>query len=230
VAARRGLERHPGRVQVVPQERRGRRRVGQRLMGVLEHDPRRRAAPGERPRRVGEQQGGPLHRAQRRLGHDRHVVTERTELAVHELLVEGRVVGHEHAPDEQRRERSRDLRERGRGQDIRRADPVDVLRAEVALRVDERGPGRLDLTARRDLHDGDLHDAVMAAREQPRGLDVDDGVPSHDTATPLFLQDRSARPTAELMRASGRSCGSAHGEESEGGPVWRTLRSICKVL
>ena len=64
--------------------------------------------------------------------------------------------------------------------DVRRERPVDGLPTEVALGVDECGPRQFDISPGGDLHDGDLQDAVVPAREQPGGLHIDNGVPSHD--------------------------------------------------
>ncbi len=92
---------------------------------------------------------------------------------------------HERPPAQQLRERARYVREGRRPQDVGGADPVDVQPAEVPAGIQQGLPGVLDVAVRRDQHHPHphLHDPVVPAGEQPRGLQVDDGVPCHGTLT-----------------------------------------------
>lgn len=58
-------------------------------------------------------------------------------------------------------------------------DSVNLGRANVALRIDQRRPMVLDLAPVRDVDNTDLDDPVVMRRRQPRGLKIDDGVAGH---------------------------------------------------
>jgi hypothetical protein len=53
---------------------------------------------------------------------------------------------------------------------------VDVLRAQVALGIQQRHPLALDLPARVQQHDRDLDDPMPMGRQQAGRLGVDDRV------------------------------------------------------
>src|SRR5690606_35259403 len=99
-----------------------------------------------------------------------------------EPRIEGRIVRHEGTAAEQLRYFPRDVAEGRRREDICGVDAVDVLRAEVTLRIDERAPRVFALTVRTEQDDPDLDDAVVPGRAQSSGLEVDDGVTSHSIA------------------------------------------------
>ena len=84
-----------------------------------------------------------------------------------EAGVEPGVVRDERAPAQPRRQRPGEVGEGRGGEDVGGADAVDLLRAEVALGVDQGGPGVLDLAAGGEEDDADLDDAVVPDGRRP---------------------------------------------------------------
>ncbi len=142
-----------------------------------------RARAGEGARQP-EEAAPPLHGAHRRLRRHRHLVSEPAVPRRDEPRIEGGVVRHESPAAQQLRERARHVREGRRPQHVCGSDAVDVLPPQVPPGVQEGFPGVLDLALGRDQHHPHLHNPVVTAGEQSRGLQIDDGVARH-SALPL---------------------------------------------
>jgi hypothetical protein len=99
------------------------------------------------------------------------------ELRAQVHRIEGPVVRHDDPPAQQSGQIAGHLLEARRPPHVRRADPVDGLRAQVPVRVEQGRPLIGDRPVRIDVDHRDLGDAVPESGEQPGRLGVDDRVP-----------------------------------------------------
>jgi hypothetical protein len=130
---------------------------------------------------AGQEMRRELHRAQAELRVHRYGVPELAERGGQEQRVEGEVVRDQRASPQQGGDLAGELGEGRRPVGLGRGDAVDVLRAEVAVRVDQAAPLALDPAAFVEVHHGELDDPVVPGRAQSGGLHIDDRI--HDAPT-----------------------------------------------
>ena len=138
---------------------------------------------------------GQFHRAQAIMDLERQLQAGATQFVRDKPVVEVNIVRDQHASGQQLHDVMRNVPEDRGVKDVCGADAMDVLRAQVALGIDQCLPAVTNGAIRFDVHDGDFGDAVAFPGKRPV-------VSTSTTANPAFI----CSPTDGCLSADRTSC------------------------
>ena len=110
-------------------------------------------------------------------------------------MIEADIVAGQHASMPQQSDHiSGDRRKRRRVDHIACGDAVNARRSDVSPRIHQAFVLVANLALRGQEHNGDLYDAVMTPRREPRRLDIDYGNVASTGCLHSHVSDSSAAP------------------------------------